>query len=386
MPLTELKVRNATPREKPYKLADGAGLYLFVHNHGGRYWRYDYRHDGKRKTASFGVYPAVSLKDARSKLENFRTNLDAPPVEAVETMRFADVVSDWMTRKLRPESAPATITKTEWLLTFVDSLNERDMANITSQDVLKLLRRVEAQGRHESARRLRSVLSRIFRYAVGNGWAERDVTADLIGLLTAPKVKHRAAPLRPDEIGRLMRAMKDYSGYLAVGVAMRFGALTFVRPYELRFAVWDEFDLDGAMWRIPGDRMKMGRDHLVPLSRQAIAQLRRLQEFYEPRGFLFPSLRSDSRPISENTINAALRNLGFSTEEATHHGFRRMASTTLNEKGWNRDWVERQLAHVPGDVRGVYNAAEYLDGRIKMMQAWADTLDEFAGDVEDLIG
>jgi len=393
MPLSDLVVRNAKPRERDYKMFDEQRLYLLVKANGTRCWRLDYDAGGKRKTMALGTFPEVTLKQARTLRDEARDNLRSsgdpkgqaePERKSVTT--FGTVAEQWLVTRVIPESAQATIEKTEWLLRFVVSLNDRDITTIEAPEVLELIRRVEAQGRHHSARRLRTVCSRVFRFGIASGVALRDPCADIAGaLMVAPKEKHRAAPLTPSAIGALMRAIGEYKGHPAVGVAMRFGAITFVRPGELRMATWSEIDLDQALWTIPAERMKMKRLHYVPLSRQAVSCLERLKTFYEPKGLLFPSLRSDQRPISENTVNAALRNLGFSKEQATHHGFRRMASTVLNEAGWNFDWVERQLAHVEENkVRGAYNAAEYLEGRTQMMQAWADMLDQFEND--DLIG
>jgi integrase len=387
MKLTEIVLRNSKPRDKPYKLSDGHQMYLLVLPAGGRYWRLDFALHGKRGTLALGTYPAITLKEARGLRDKAKLKLarkeDPKPQRGSS---FGDIATEWFARKLTPDAAPATIVKTQWLLNFTKPIADREITSLTAPDILAVLRRVEVTGKLESARRLRSLCSRVFRYAIAIGQAERDVCADLAGALTAPpEATHRAAPLTPEKIGALMRAMHGYTGHPSIGVAMRLGALTFVRPYELRFAVWDEFELDAAVWRIPGARMKMGRDHIVPLSKQSIETVNRLKEYYTPSGLLFPSMRSNKMPISENTVNKALRSLGFAKDEATHHGFRRMASTILNEDGFAPDWIERQLAHVEANkIRGAYNAAEYLEGRTQMMQRWADLLDQF--EVADLIG
>jgi integrase len=387
MKLTEIVLRNSKPRDKPYKLSDGHQMYLLVLPAGGRYWRLDFSQYGKRGTLALGTYPAITLKEARGFRDKAKLKLarrEDPKPRRGST--FGDIAAEWFDRKVAPDAAPATVAKTQWLLNFTKPIAGREITSLTAPDILSVLRRVEVTGKLESARRLRSLCSRVFRYAIAIGHAERDVCVDLAGALTTPpEATHRAAPLTPEKIGALIRAMHGYTGHPSISVAMRLGALTFVRPYELRFAVWDEFELDAAVWRIPAARMKMRRDHIVPLSKQSVVEINRLKEFYEPSGLLFPSMRSDQKPISENTVNKALRSLGFAKDEATHHGFRRMASTILNEHGFAPDWIERQLAHVEGNkIRGAYNAAEYLEGRTQMMQRWADLLDEF--EVADMIG
>jgi integrase len=386
VPLSEMQVRNARPREKPYKMADGESMYLLIKPNGGRYWRLDFTLHGRRKTLALGIYPAISLKDARAKREEAKGKLakgDSPMPQPGST--FGQIAAEWAKHRGKSGAAQSTLDKIKWLIAYTKPIADRDITTLKAPDVLAMLRRVEGQGKLESARRLRSVCSRIFRYAIATGRAERDVCADLAGVLTPPQVTHRSAPLTPEAIGSLMQAIGSYKGNLATGMAMRLGALTFVRPFELRFAVWDEFDIDEAIWRIPAARMKMRRDHVVPLSQQSLHVLAKLKEFYKPSGLLFPSQRSDDRPISENTVNIALRAMGFGKEEATHHGFRRMASTILNEEGFPSDWIERQLGHVEvNKIRGAYNAAEYLEGRTRMMQRWADLLDDF--EIADMIG
>jgi integrase len=270
--------------------------------------------------------------------------------------------------------------KLRWLLSFTyPSIGERRVAEITAPELLSVLRKVEARGRYETARRLRSTCGMVFRYAIATGRAERDPSADLRGALTAPKVSHRSAIVDPMGIGALLRAIDDFDGQPTTRIALRLAPLVFVRPGELRHAEWVEIDFAAAEWRISAPKMKMRRPHRVPLSRQALAIIRELQKVSGDGRWLFPSVRSVLRPISENTLNAALRRLGYSTEQMTTHGFRTMASTRLNEIGrWNPDAIERQLAHQEADdVRRAYiHAAEYWSERVKMMQAWADYLDE----------
>jgi integrase len=273
-----------------------------------------------------------------------------------------------------------TLAKKRWLLDFAyPMIGERPIAEITAPEVLAALRKVEARGRYETARRLRSTCSIVFRYAIATARADRDPCVDLRGALTAPKVIHRASIVDPVSIGALLRAIDDYDGLPLTKAALKLAPLLFVRPGELRKAEWAEFDLEHAEWRIPAAKMKMRRLHRVPLSKQADAIIRDLQALSGDGRWLFPSVRSILRPMSENTLNAALRRLGYGKEHMSAHGFRGMASTRLNEMGcWNPDAIERQLAHQePNDVRRAYiHAAEYWPERVRMMQAWADYLDE----------
>jgi integrase len=259
-------------------------------------------------------------------------------------------------------------------------IGSKPVATIKAADVLAVLRRIESRRKIESTHRARSLVGRVLRYAVATGRAERDVTGDLRGAIKPLETKNRAAITEPKRIGELLRAIDGYSGQPATHAALKLAPLTFVRPGELRAAEWSEFDLDAAVWRIPGSRMKMGEQHIVPLSRQAVAIVRELEAIAEGKYLFpslpFPSLRTPARCISDNTVNAALRRLGYSKEEMTGHGFRSMASTCLNEQGWHPDLIELQLAHAERNkVRAAYNRAERLAERKKMMQAWADYLD-----------
>jgi integrase len=259
-------------------------------------------------------------------------------------------------------------------------LGREPIAQITAQDVLAVLKRIEARGKHETNHRVRSECGNVFRYAVTTGRAERDPTVDLRGAIAAVSTRNRPAIVDPVRIGELMRAIDGYRGDLSTEFALRLLALTFVRPGELRLAQWSEFDLKNAEWRIPPARMKMRELHVVPLSTQAVALLKDLQKVTGPEGLVFPSIRAKDRAISDNTLNAALRRLGFSGDEMVAHGFRSMASTCLNEQGWHPDLIELQLAHSERDEsRGAYNRAQRLPDRRKMMQAWADYLEELRG-------
>ena len=378
------------PRDKPFKVSDALGLYLLVRPDGARYWRTDYRHAGKRGTMALGVYPNVSLKEAREKHANARKLLErgvnpssykkltrgVGNISAGDTFKI--VADEWLQKMKTEGRSQATLDKMVWLLSFAEPLiGERPIGEITAPELLTVLRTVEVRGRHETARRLRSTCGSVIRYAIATGRAQRDITVDLQGALISPKVKHHAAIVEPGKIGQLLRAIEEYDGQPAVGIALRMAPHVFVRPGELRYAEWTEFDLNAGIWTIPAEKMKMGRPHKVPLSRQVLALLGELRTLNSGSRFLFPSIRSNERPMSDNTINAALRRLGYDKSEMTGHGFRAMASTLLNEsRKWHPDAIERQLAHVENnDVRRAYLRGEHWNERVRMMQYWSDYLD-----------
>jgi integrase len=389
--LTDAKVRAARPKGSPYKLADGGGMYLLVGADGARYWRMDYRFDGKRKTLALGVYPGVSVADARDKhriekklLEQgtdpgYQRKLEKYAARTAAENTFKSVSDEYIDKLKREGRSPTTLKKKRWLLGFaLSELGGRPIAAVTAPGLLAALRKIEARGCYETARRARSACGEVFRYAIATGRAARDPSGDLRGALTAPTVRHRAAVTEPKAIGELLRAIDSYTGQPTTAAALRLAPLVFVRPGELRQAEWAEFDLDAGMWTIPAGKMKMRRPHLVPLSRQAVAILRELHALTGRDRYLFPSLRTVTRCMSENTVNAALRRLGYSKDEMTGHGFRSMASTRLNKMGrWNSDAIERQLAHEEENAirRAYISQAGYLSERREMMQAWADYLD-----------
>jgi integrase len=292
---------------------------------------------------------------------------------------FRTVAEEVIAKLEREGRAQATLTKRRWLLDFaLPAFGDRPIVDITARELLALLRQIEGRGLYETARRLRSTCGMVFRYAIATGRAERDPSMDLRGALTTPQVSHRATIVDPSGIGALLRAIEGFDGQPTTLAALRLAPYVFVRPGELRQAEWAEFDLDGTVWSIPAKKMKMRRAHRVPLARQAVAILEELREITGSGRWLFPSVRSSARPISENTLNAALRRLGYGTEEMCVHGFRGMASTRLNEIGrWNPDAIERQLAHQEANaVRRAYtHNAEFWSERVLMMQAWADYLD-----------
>jgi integrase len=391
MPLSAVAVSNAKPREKPYKLSDDRGLFLLVTPKGHRYWRFKYRFDGKEKILAFGVYPDVSLADAREKRDAARKVVAAGEdpaankrrVEAEKRARsqetFSIIADEWVDRLEKEGRSASTLSKLRWLTDFArPALGDRPIAEITAPELLEVLRKVEARGRYETANRLRSTFGTIFRYAIATSRAHRDVAYDLRGALITPKVSHRSAITDPKEVGALLRAIEGHEGQPAVRHGLRLLPHVFVRPGELRLAQWQEFDLDGRLWTIPADRTKMRRQHRVPLSSQAVSILRELEAITGDGSLLFPSILSAERAISDNTMNAALRRLGYDKSQMTAHGFRAMASTLLNETGkWHPDAIERQLAHVEGNgVRRAYARGEHWDERVRMMQFWSDYLDQ----------
>lgn len=394
MPLTDTAIRNAKPREKTYRMFDSGGLYLEVSTGGGRCWRWKYRVAGREKRLAFGTYPAVSLKAARQRRDEARAQLaeGIDPGAARKAARlsqaglesFEAVAREWHA-KFAPSWVPSHSDRTLRRLEadLFPWLGNRPVTEIRATEVLAALKRIENRGAVETAHRAKQICGLVFRFAVATGRAERDPTGDLKGALAKPKQRHHASITDPKRVGALLRAIDAYEGSFTTKCALRLAPLVFVRPGELRKAVWDEFDLDAAEWRIPGHRMKMREQHVVPLSRQAVDILRELQpktgrgipaKPNVPR-YLFPGARSRERPMSENAVLAALRRMGYSKDEMTGHGFRSMASTLLHEQGWNHQAIERQLAHAERNaVSAAYNYAEHLPERRKMMQAWAEYL------------
>ncbi len=389
MLLTVLKVNNAKPREKAYKLFDQKGLYLLISTSGSKLWKLKYRFAGKEKKLSLGAYPEITLAEAREKQIDARRLLmnDIDPGllkqskkrslrEAAENS-FELIAREWHTRfytKWTKGHAERILIRLEQNL--FPYIGRRPILEITAPEILAALRRVEARGAIETAHRTHQICSQVFRYAIASGRAERDPSADLRGALAPVKKKHHASITDPVEVGKLLRNIHAYKGFEITKCALRLAPLVFVRPGELRKAEWAEFNLDAAEWRIPAEKMKMRTVHIVPLSTQAIEILRELQPLTGHGKYVFTGLRSSHRPMSETTVLGALRRLGYTTDEMTGHGFRSMASTLLNEQGWNRDAIERQLAHAERDnIRAAYNYAEYLPERKKMMQHWADYLD-----------
>jgi integrase len=344
--MTDTRLKAAKPKDKPYKLFDERGLYLEIRPHGGRWWRFKYRYLGREKLLSLGVYPDVPLALARERRDDCRKlvakGIDPSAKRKSERTARADtfeaVAREWLELFKKSWSEKTHEKKLGWLESFLfPDLGKEAIAQITAQDLLRALRRVEGRGHNETAHRVRSTAGNVMRYAVATGRAERDVSVDLRGALAPVVTTNRAAITDPKRIGDLLRAIHAYRGRgpLATEAALKLLPLIFVRPGELRGAEWSEFNLEGENpeWRIPAARMKMGEEHLVPLSRQAVAILKELQPITGGGRLVFPSLRGGHRPISENTVNVALKAMGYSGDQITGHGFRAMASTRLNEMG-----------------------------------------------------
>jgi integrase len=390
MALTDTFIRQVK-LEKPGgdKYSDGQGMYLLV-NAAGKYWRWDYRFLGKRKTLALGVYPAVSLAKARVRRTEARELLadgvdpgaakreGKSAIMAAAQHTFEAVAYTWL-EKTKAERAAATQEKVKnWLRKDVfPHIGAQPISTIKPRDVLRAIQKMETRGAIESAHRVKQVCGQIFRFAVATDLAERDVTADLKGAIASVPKGHFAAITEPKEVAGLLRAIHGYSGHPYSTAALKLSPLVFVRPGELRGAEWAEIDLDGAEWRIPGIKMKMKNDHIVPLSTQAVDILRSVQPMTGHGKYVFPSIRTGERCMSENTVNAALRSLGFSKEVMTAHGFRAMARTILDEVLEERvDLIEHQLAHTVNDANGrAYNRTAHLPARRLMMQRWADYLD-----------
>lgn len=394
MPLNDAFIKNSTKHSgKPAgdKYTDGGGMYLLV-TPAGKYWRMNYRYAGKRKTLALGVYPTVSLAEARKRREKAREQLskgiDPNAAKREEKQVKADLAANTFELVARAWLKKTAVTRKEITQSRITTLLEHDIFpyiggmpinTLGPRDVLnKALRKIEARGSIDTAHRAKQICGRIFRYGVAVGLAERDVTSDLRGALAEIPKSHFAAITEPKQAGELMRSIYGYTGHPFTVGALKLAPLVFVRPGELRKAEWVEMDLEGKEWRIPGTKMKMGVDHIVPLSTQALAILRSVHSITGHGRYVFPSLRSDDRPMSENTLNAALRGMGYSKDIHTAHGFRAMARTILDEVlGERVDHIEHQLAHTVKDPNGrAYNRTAHLPARRKMMERWADYLEK----------
>lgn len=388
MPLTDTAIRNAKPQEKQYKLYDERGLYLLVKK-AGKYFRFDYRYAGKRKTLSLGVYPEVKLAEAREKRDDARKLLqnDVDPCryrKETKAMKkelaansFESVAREWFTKNQHIWTAGHSKTIIRRLgHNIFPWLGTQPVASITAAELLTVLRKIENRGALETAHRVKQICGQVFRYAIATGRAERDPSADLRGALPPTKPKRMSTITDPRQIGELLRAIDGYEGHLITKCALRLAPLVFVRPGELRQAEWREIKFDQAEWKIPEKKMKTHISHIVPLSIQAVEILKEIEPLTGRGRYVFPSLRTGERPMSNNTVLAALRRLGYAKEEMSGHGFRAMASTVLHEQGWPSDVIERQLAHAErNSIKAAYNHAQHLPERRKMMQTWADYLD-----------
>lgn len=389
MPLTDTALRNLKTPSNPVKMFDGGGLYLHVTPTGGKWWRLKYRVGGKEKLLALGVYPDVSLKDARKRRDEAREQIAAgidpgahkkavkAAVRAECTNSFEVVAREWFDKYKETwvQSHGGKILA-RFEKDVFPIIGGKAVQEVSAPELLDAIRRIEARGAFETAHRTLQNCGQVFRYAIATGRAERDPAADLRGALAPVKSTSFATVTDPSAIGAMLRDIEAYPGNVIVRAALRMAPYVFVRPGELRRAEWGEFNLDGAEWRIPAARMKMREVHIVPLARQVVDILNELYLFTGQGRFLFPSMRATSAPISDVTLLAALRRMGYDKETMTVHGFRSMASTLLNEQGYNADWIERQLAHGErNSVRAAYNYAQHLPERRRMMQEWADYLD-----------
>ena len=395
MPLTDTHIKSIRYTGKPKKYFDGGGLFLFISPTGSKLWRMAYRFEQKSKLLSFGEYPTVSLKDARERREDAKKKLangidPAAQKKAEKAAQLAEIKDtfqnialEWHETRTVEFSSKHRGTILFRLETYLlPAIGKTPITKLEPQDILAVVRPIEQKGLFETSRRLMQLVSQIFRYAVITGRTKHNIAADLRGALRPRKVTHRAAVTEPHKIGQLLRDIDSYEGYFPIVCALRLAPLVFTRPTELRAAEWSEIDLKTQEWRIPAERMKMRQMHIVPLSKQAVKILEELRPYSGNGKYLFPSIRTETRPISDATMLNALRRMGYAKDEMCTHGFRSIASTLLNELGYNRDWIERQLAHGERDeVRAAYNYAEYLPERRKMMQEWSNYLDKLRNNV-----
>ncbi|WP_370195635.1 MULTISPECIES: tyrosine-type recombinase/integrase [Aurantimonas] len=387
MALSDLQIKAFRPSERPIKHSDGGGLHLLVSPTGSKLWRVSYRFGGKQKLLSLGPYPTVSLADARARRDaaksllkrnvdpSEKSKLDRIALTASRATTFDAVAEELLAKAEREGKAAATLMKKRWLLGLVRSdIGGRPVTDISAAEILVPLRRVEAQGNYETARRLRAVVGQVFRYAIATARAENDPTYGLRGALTAPTVSHRAAFTDWQSFNGLLRAIDSYEGATDTRAALKLLALLYPRPGELRLAEWGEFDLAKRVWTIPAARTKMRREHRKPLSDAAVALLESVKT--RSGRLVFPAIHTVLRPMSENTLNGALRRMGFGKNEMTSHGFRASASSLLNESGhWHSDAIEAELGHVGADeVRRAYHRAAYWDERVRMTEWWAERL------------
>jgi len=390
MALTDSKVKQAKPTEKTYRLADEKGLYLEVHTNGSRYWRHKYRFNQKEKRMAYGVYPDVSLKDARDKRDTTRKLLSDGidpslakkaqqfSLSEAHTNNFEAIAREWFATKMQDKSESHKDRTLRALKNdLFPHIGIMPINSITPPMLLAVLRKIESRGAVETAHRAKQTAGQIFRFAVSTGRAERDPSTDLTGALKPPKKKHLASITDPKEVGKLILAIEGFQGTATVTAALKLSPILFSRPGELRHMEWQEINWEGEQWEIPAEKMKIKQPHIVPLPNQAIAILKD-QKLLTGRGkFVFPSARGASRPLSDNGVRTALRTLGYDNDTMTPHGFRATARTLLDEVlGFRIEWIEQQLAHTVRDPQGrAYNRTKHLPQRKDMMQKWADYLD-----------
>jgi len=396
MALSDTAIRSAKPREKPYKLGDDGGLFLLVTPTGGKLWKQKFRYGRKEGQLALGAYPAVTLAMARARRdaarEQLAKGLNPAQVKRREEARaslsaavtFDGVAGEFIAKRKREGLSPATITTYEhFRRSLAPSIGALPVAEIEPHELLAALQKIEKRGKLETASRSREFAGRVFRYAIATTRASRDIAADLRGALQAPTVKGFAAIVEPKRVGELLRAIDGYTGEPSTKLAMKLAPILFQRPGEIAGMRWDELDLDAAVWRVPAGRKKERREHHVPLPRQAVEILREAQAIHPGGPLVFPGARTVDRPISDNTLNAGLRRLGYSGEVHVTHGWRKTASTLLNESGkWSPDAIERALAHKDTSVRGIYNIGSFWAERVEMAQWWADYLDTLRSGAE----
>lgn len=399
MALTDTKIRGLKPTERDFKVSDEKGLFLLVKKNGGKYWRMKYRYLGKEKTLALGVYPATTLAHARAARDEARTLIAAggDPMakrKAEKQARseasqnsFKAIALEWKSK--RKPGAPTAEKRLTSILEkdLFPPLGASPINEIKPTDVLRALRKIEDRGALETAKKARQATGQIFRYAIATGRAEANPAADLKDALRTNATQHYAALTEPKEVGRLMAAIHGYQATPAVMAAIRLAPLFFCRPGELRQLEWSEVNFDEARIEIPAARMKMSQDHIIPLASQAVEILEELRLITGNSRYVFPNARSLARPMSDNGLRIALRTMGYSKEQMTPHGFRAMARTLLDEVlGFPVDWIEHQLAHAVKDANGrAYNRTRHLDGRRKMMQAWADYLDTLRLEINNVV-
>ena len=391
MALTDTAIRKAKPRVKSYKMSDSLGLYLQVNPGGSKLWRYKYHIDGVERKLALGSYPMVTLAEARAARDSARKQVfqSIDPNTAKRLARieasiqanntFAAVAEELFAKREMEGLSPRTMEKYVWLIKLLSpDFARRPVSEITPAELLHELKHHERRGRFETAKRLRSMASRVFRYAAATARTDRDPAQMLLGALIKPRPKHFAAITDPDEFGGLLRAIEEYQGDPATMAALRITPHLFQRPGELRQMEWTELNFAKAVWTLPTEKMKMRQPHAVPLSKQALAILESIKPITGNGTYVFASAWSRARPISENTVRSALRRMGYTKEQMTPHGFRTTASSLLNESGkWSPDAIERALAHmVSGEVRRIYNRSAYWTERVQMAQWWSDYIDE----------
>lgn len=392
MSLNVQEIKSFLPSDKPYKRYDSGGLYLLVKPNGSKLWQFKYRFGGIEKKMPFGAFPEIGLAEARKRRDRARISV----ADGIDPMRerkrekakirlgaentFAVVASSYIEHKMVGEGrAEATLKKARWFLELLTpAIGNMPLDDLDPQMMLAALKKLEARGNLETAKKCRSFSSRVFRYGAALGLCKSDPTAILQGALITPKARHYAAILEPEKLGQLLRAIDDFECYPVTKLALKIAPHIFVRPGELRHGDWSELDWDKAIWTIPAGKMKARRTHAVPLSRQVLELFRELHSVTIGTGYMFPAFHTWKRPMSENTINASFRRMGFTKDEMTAHGFRSTASTLLNESGlWHPDAIERALAHGDSNaIRGTYNRGQYWDERVRMAQWWSDYLDE----------